>query len=283
MKKNCIFVIFLYLLFSFAICFFSVLPLQQNFLHAHQSISLPILMYHSILNNSKGTYIVSKWQLEQDLLALEQNGYTTVFPSQVVDFVYNQKPLPPNPIIISFDDGFYNNLFYALEIFQKHNAKANINIIGILADQYTNGDHSNPNYSYLTWEQTKMLAQSGCFEIGNHTYDMHKFSPRYGIGQKCCESDQEYTVALNQDIDLFENALQKNTNLATNIFAYPFGKYNNLSMQILKSRNYKFIMTCEEHSNKISNNPDCLLNLGRINRSGSLSTATVIQKVKNCT
>lgn len=263
-------------------CAIHCLPIHQGF--CLDSYSLPIVMYHSILNSKQGTYIVSKSQLEQDLLAIKQNGYTPVFPSQVIDFVYNKTPLPKNPIMLTFDDGFYNNLYYGLEILKSQNVKANINIIGKICDDYTKSDSSNPNYSYLTWQQVKTLADSGCFEIGNHTFDMHNFSPRYGIGQRCCESDQQYTQNLNNDIDLFETALKLNTNLSTNVFAYPFGKYNALSQDILTNRGYKLILTCEERANKILyNHPECLFNLGRINRSGNLSTATLIQKIKYCT
>lgn len=262
---------------------FGFAPTLQSFC-VEQSISLPILMYHSILNSKTGTYIVSKYQLEQDIIALQQNGYTTVFPSQVIDYVYNKKPLPSKPIMITFDDGYYNNLYYGLEVLKKYNAKANINVIAKISDNFSVKDDSNPNYSHLTWGQIKQISDSGCFEIGNHTFDMHKFSPRYGIGQRCCETDEEYTKNLNDDIDLFENALKKNTGLETNVFAYPFGKYNNLSKQILSRRGYKLILTCEERANKITTgDAECLLNLGRINRSGSLSTATVIEKVIHCT
>lgn len=262
---------------------FGFAPSLQSFCD-EQSVSLPILMYHSILNSKTGTYIVSKFQLEQDIIALQQNGYTTVFPSQVIDYVYNKKPLPSKPIMITFDDGYYNNLYYGLEVLKKYNAKANINVIAKISDNFSVKDDSNPNYSHLTWGQIKQISESGCFEIGNHTFDMHKFSPRYGIGQRCCETDEEYTKNLNDDIDLFENALKKNTGLETNVFAYPFGKYNNLSKQILSCRGYKLILTCEERANKITTgDAECLLNLGRINRSGSLSTATVVEKVIHCT
>lgn len=269
------------------LCFFCIfidsVPTLKSFC-AEQNVSLPILMYHSILNSKTGTYIVSKNQLEQDIIALQQNGYTTVFPSQIIDFVYNKKPLPSKPVMITFDDGYYNNLYYGLEVLKKYNAKANINIIGKISDNYSIEDDSNPNYSHLSWEQIKKISDSGHFEIGNHTFDMHKFSPRYGIGQRCCETDEEYTKNLNNDINLFENTLKKNTGLETNVFAYPFGKYNNLSKQILSSRGYKLILTCEERANKITfGDTECLLNLGRINRSGSLSTATLIEKIIHCT
>lgn len=262
---------------------FGFVPTVQSFC-AEQSVSLPILMYHSILNGKTGTYIVSKYQLEQDIAELQRHGYTTVFPSEVIDFVYNKKPLPPKPVMITFDDGYYNNLYYGLDVLKKYNAKANINIIGKISDNYSVQDDSNPNYSHLTWGQIKQISDSGYFEIGNHTFDMHKFSPRYGIGQRCCETDREYTENLNADVDLFENALKKNTGLCTDVFAYPFGKYNNLSQRILSNRGYKMLLTCEERANKITvGDKSCLLNLGRINRSGSLSTATVIEKVVHCT
>lgn len=270
------------LIVSLLIC--ALVLLSGSYYDFDDSVSLPIIMYHSILNSKSGTYIVSKTQLENDLQALIKHGYNTVFPSQIIEYVYNNGTLPPKPILITFDDGYYNNMYYGLELFQKYKQKANINIIGQISTNFSQNDGSNPNFSHLTWQQITTMAESGCFEIGNHTYDMHKFSPRYGIEQRCCESDEEYREILNQDIDLFENTLLQKSNLTTNVFAYPFGKYNQLSQDILKQRGYKLILTCTEKANTIKrNDADSLMCLGRINRNGYLSTATLIDKIIKCT
>lgn len=248
---------------------------------ASDEVCLPILMYHSILNNSQGTYIVSQSQLEQDIIALKNAGFTPVFPSQVIDFVVSNGNLPKKPILITFDDGYYNNLHYGLPLLKKHNIKANINIIGKIVDEESSSkEKSNPNFSYLNWEQIRQLQNSGLVEIGHHSYDMHSYSPRYGISQLWNESESEYKTNLEKDTEKLQLKLKENSLSFTDVFAYPFGEYNNLSTQILKNMDFKMLLTCTEKTNIIKrNNPSCLLNLGRFNRRGDYSTQEILEKI----
>ncbi len=269
-----------FITFLLLIClYFSLTP---NICFAEQEVVLPIIMYHTILNSRQGTYIVSERQLSSDLEALHDEGYTSVFPSEVIDYVYGKGKLPKKPVLITFDDGYYNNLYYGLPILQKQGFKANINIIGkITDDESENGEKPNPNYSYLSWEEVKILKDSGNFEIGHHTYDMHKYEPRYGIGQLWNESDEDYKKSLESDTEKLLLKMEEKAHIMTSVFAYPFGKYNELSKNILTSMNFKMLLTCTEKVNIIQkNNPSCLLNLGRFNRRGDYSTSQLLQKIK---
>ena len=118
------------------------------------TVSLPILMYHSVLKSKSGTYIVSPAQLEQDFKRIVDKGYTSVTTQQIVDYVDGKGALPPKPILITFDDGHYNNIYYAKPLLEKYGLKALINVIGKFSDFTTaSGDTDNPNYSHVTWEE----------------------------------------------------------------------------------------------------------------------------------
>lgn len=258
---------------------FFLLPINRTI--AEEKIALPIIMYHTILNSRQGTYIVSEQQLSTDLEAIKDAGYTSVFPSEIINYVYGKGSLPQKPILITFDDGFYNNLTYGLPLLKKYDIKANINIIGKITDDETSSDEKpNPSYSYLSWEGVELLKNSGHFEIGHHTYDMHKYEPRYGISQLWNESDEEYKKTLETDAEKLLLKLEEYAHITANVFAYPFGKYNDLSREILKSMDFKMLLTCTEKVNYIKkNDPSCLLNLGRFNRRGDYSTNSLLQKI----
>ena len=85
---------------------------------------MPVIMYHTILNSRDGVYIVSEAQLENDLKELIARGYEFVFPSEVAEFVSGEGSLPEKPVMLTFDDGHYNNLYYGLPILEKYGAKA---------------------------------------------------------------------------------------------------------------------------------------------------------------
>ena len=244
-------------------------------LHAQtQTREVPIIMYHSVLKSKKGQYIVSPDSLKCDLQALKNLGYQTVFVQDLIDFCNGVATLPEKPVVISFDDGHYNNFTYAYPILEELGCKANLNIVGSYCEfSSSSGDCDNPNYSYLTWQEIKQLRDSGVFEIGNHTYAMHKFKPRYGIAKLPQEDEQTYADNLTKDVLRLENKFASECNFNTNVFAYPFGKYEKTSGEILSKLGFKAFLTCNEGINTLTKgDSSALFHLKRINRNGLLSS-----------
>ena len=76
-------------------------------------IPLPVIMYHSIIDGvAEEKYIVSSQTIENDLKYLKENGYTAVLSADLVEYIENDKPLPEKPVMITLDDGYYNNMEY---------------------------------------------------------------------------------------------------------------------------------------------------------------------------
>lgn len=246
------------------------------------SVSLPVVMYHNIHSSKKSVYTVTCSQFENDLIAFKNAGYTTVFPSEVIAFVNGSKKLPDKPLIITFDDGRYNNMLYAFPLLKKYNQKAVINIIGAFSEFSTSsGDDSNPNYSHLTWPQIKELADSGCFEIGNHTYNMHQFKPRFGVDKELDETVGAYKENISNDIMRLQKILKDKCKVTCNVFAYPFGKYNDISKEILLKLGFKMLFTCNEGINTIkAGEPDGLHYLKRINRDCKYTSEELLKMIK---
>ena len=128
----------------------------------------------------------------------------------------------------------------------------------------------------------KELHDSNIFEIGNHTYKMHAFSPRYGIKQKLYESDDEYAKALKDDVSKLEYKFMVECGFRTEVFAYPFGRYSTLSEKVLRELGFKAFLTCNEGVNKLKKgDAKALSHLKRVNRSGNLTTYQFFQKLKS--
>lgn len=245
-----------------------------------ESRDIPIVMYHQILKSWTGDYIVTPKTLQDDIKYLKNHGYEPIFVEDIINFCEGKSLLPEKPVVLSFDDGHYNNFFYAYPIIKEENFKANLNVIGGFCDfSTTSGDIDNPNYSYLTWEEIKFLHDSKYFEIGNHTFKMHNFKPRFGIKRKDDEDIESYKKALEDDIMKLENKLKNDCGFSTDVFAYPFGVYSKESEEILKNLGFKAFLTCNEGINKVTfNDKSALSHLKRINRTGKLDTETFFQK-----
>ncbi len=178
-----------------------------------QGIQLPIIMYHGILKDTKrqGKYVISPELLESDMKYLKENGYTPVFMQDVIDYVKNGTPLPEKPIILSFDDGYYNNYAYAFPLAQQYDMKLVIAPIIAKTEEYSRANEENANYGHITWDNMKEMVDSGYVEIQNHTYNLHASNQQQvGIKKRKGESESDYQARITQDIQTAQNSITEN-------------------------------------------------------------------------
>ena len=241
---------------------------------------LPVIMYHSIHNNATGNYEVTPEQLEQDLAYLKENGYRSVSAQQLINYVYYGGELPEKPVMITLDDGFYNNLHYLLPLLEKYDMTAIVSVVGSYVENNASADPHVPEFSYLTWDDINLLIDSGRVEIGNHTYNMHSINGvRKGCSINYGESVENYITALSEDIALLQSEIHRNTGTMPVVFSYPYGFISKESIPLLKENGFLITLTCYEKPNYISRNPDCLFGLNRYNRSGNYTTEEFMQKI----
>lgn len=238
-----------------------------------EAVRLPVVMYHSVYGDSPSEYVVTPVQLENDLRWFSENGYKTVTAQQLIEYTQGRGSLPLKPVMITLDDGYYNNLAVLLPLLEKYDMTAVISVVGTYTDNNAAKDPHNPVYSYLTWEDINALAESGRIEFGNHTYDMHSlYSGRTGCSRRSDETEEEYRQALSEDISLLQREFTENTGLTPRIFAYPFGKVSPEGSPVIRENGFLMTLTCREKMNLITRDPNCLFGVGRFNRSGLYST-----------
>ncbi len=173
------------------------------------SLTAPILIYHYTPAN-----------FEAQLQDLIQKGYTTIDLDMLAQAMYSHDvALPAKPVVITFDDGFGNQM-EAFRLLKKYNMKATYYIIvGGAASNYCIG--AGRNYSqaigcgdaYLTWDQVRELDKSGLITIAAHTID-HLNLPAQPPAM--------------QRFQVFEGKAQLEAQLGHPVrhFAYPYGSYN---------------------------------------------------------
>lgn len=246
-----------------------------------EKIFLPIIMYHSIVGNdmSQNDYQINVSTVEQDLKYLKEKGYTTVFIEDVVNYVKKGTPLPQKPVVITADDGFYNNYYYLLPLLEKYDMKATVSVVGYFSEVIAEKDSHVPEYSYLTWEDISCLYKSGRIEIGNHTYNMHSLGERKGCSKLSYESEEEYLTKLNEDIGLMQILIKMNTGVTPVVFTYPFGAVSKESIPIIKELGFQAALNCLEKPNYITHDESCLFTLNRYNRPSWISTEEFMSRV----
>ncbi len=264
------------IIIAFAITFASQNCFSSN---VEEDIFLPVIMYHSIVDDTSkiSDYTVTPEIVENDLKFIKEKGFNTVTTEDVINYV-NGGELPENPIIITADDGFYNNKEYLLPLLEKYDMKAVISVVGYYSEVIAEMDPHVPEYSYLTWNDISELKKSRRIEIANHTYNMHSYKERKGCAKFSYENEDEYADELIGDIGLCQTLLTINCSLTPAVFTYPFGSISEESIPVLKSMGFCAAYSCYERPNYINRSSNCLFTLDRYNRSGLLTTEEFMKR-----
>lgn len=245
-----------------------------------KGIFLPVIMYHRIVKDETkvNDYAVSIATFQNDMEYLYSNGYNTINFQDLVNYVYKDISLPEKAVMITFDDGFHNNLLYAVPILEKYNMKAVFSVIGKCTEDFSESNDKNSYYAYLTWDDISEIAKNSNFEIGNHSYDMHSLGKRKGCGKLSSESSDEYCNILKSDISLLQKGLKEHCNIEPNVFAYPYGNICCESISVLKELGFLGTFNCTEKPNYITKSPDTLFGINRYNRPSGISTGQFMKK-----
>lgn len=167
---------------------------------------VPVLNYHQVNDIHTNPLVMTVADFEYQMKYLKDNGYHTITPDELYDYLTTQKQLPDKPILITFDDGYEDNYTQALPILKKYGHKATLFMIADSIDQ--------PRF--LSSKQLLEMQENG-FTIETHTY-----SHRVMTGESI--SDVKLEIIKSRRI------LEKLLNKKIKYLAYP-GGYNDENIQ----------------------------------------------------
>ena len=248
-----------------------------------KTIKLAVIMYHGLIKDSslQNTYMIDPDYFESDLKYLKENGYNTIVIQDLIDYFEKGTPLPENPIMLTFDDGYYNNYYYAFPLLKKYNSKAVISPIGYTADAEQGTGKKNPAYSQCDWNEYREMVESGLVEIQNHTFNMHKnIDGRKGASIKQGEDFETYRKILVEDLTKFNNRMYEELGTKPTAFTFPFGAKSDSTIKVVKEMGFKAMLDCEEKYTEISTEED-LYNIHRFLRPNNMSTKDFFENKLN--
>ncbi|MEG1394809.1 MAG: polysaccharide deacetylase family protein [Clostridia bacterium] len=228
-----------------------------------------VLMYHNILPDSYSprVYSVSRSALERDFQFLANNGYNVISFEFVRDCIASRNALPPKSVILTFDDGYYNNLRYGLPLLQKYNYSALFSVVGEYTAYGKTSCEKMHEYMYLDWDDMRKYSDCANIEWGLHSTDFHKAEKRQGARIMRGESVTAYRKAFVDDTNLLSANLLSKCGIASKIYTYPYGLYCKESEQFLQELGFQITLSCYEGVNDIKDASSLLL-MRRYNRSG---------------
>lgn len=167
---------------------------------------------------------------EQQMRYLYENNFNTITTAQLVDFLFNDGILPPNPIMITFDDGYLDNALYAAPVLRKFGFTG---VQFIITNNIQEATRTMVAYPAQFMSKAEILETSDVFEFGSHAHLMHRRVN--GVPKLVSESVEDIKEDILQS---FEHPLT-----FTNGFAFPYGIYSENALQALQEAGVLFAFT----------------------------------------
>lgn len=243
---------------------------------------LTVIMYHGFLNDTSksGTYVITPEQFENDIIYLQNSGFNFVSVKDIKDYKASVKSLPEKAVLITIDDGNYNNYCYVYPILKKHRVPALISPIAYWVEKYTQTNEKNPIYSIVTADCIKEMADSGLVELGNHTYNLHSLGERKGAERLKSESAEDYRAMLADDLTKAHNIILAAAGKPPCAMVFPYGIISSEAYEVTRNMGYDIIFSCTEGVNSLSPS-DNMYVLKRYNRYAGPGSEDFFSKISS--
>ncbi len=179
---------------------------------------LPVLMYHYVepwpadADEARKNLTVRPEDFAAQMQYLAENGYATVSLYDLLDALSLGRTLPEKAVVLTFDDGYRGLMEYALPVMQRYGFAGTVFVITEFSDRELP--------AYLTWPQVRQL---------------------FGLGWRIEPITKTHTPLAGQprDKQLYEmlgsiETIQANLGVRPRFFAYPMGKYDELTLQLAR-------------------------------------------------
>ncbi|MBT2759577.1 polysaccharide deacetylase family protein [Mesobacillus foraminis] len=178
---------------------------------------IPVLLYHVVKPDPdpSNPWQFSVSEFEKHMAYLKENGYRTLTMKQYFNILDKKAAMPEKPILLTFDDNSSDFYQYVYPILQQY---------GMKATQFTVSDWVNGGWN-MTSEEMLIIKENGV-DIQNHSVS-HPFLANLS-------KEQQY-----EEINFATSALKELTGKTTDVFAYPYGNYNDETISVLKELGFR--------------------------------------------
>jgi len=147
-------------------------------------MNIPVLMYHSVSDDPQwlwGHMSCPVNVFEEHVHALVNAGFNTISLQELYDFSVRQTSLPPNPVVLTFDDGYLDNWVYVFPILKRYKCKGTIfvnpdfvdpsDILRPTLDDVATGRvmaSSLQSKGFASWSELAVMDASGVMDVQSH-------------------------------------------------------------------------------------------------------------------
>ena len=204
-----------------------------------------VLCYHSILPKVPpgDTMSVSMRQFGMQMEYLKTHNYTPVSVAHLLRAKEGREALPPQAVLISFDDAYQSFYSFVFPLLKKYGFPAMLAVVGNWIEGRPPEGLAEP---LMSWSQIRELADSGLVEVASHSFDLHRsvpYNPSGNVGavvsvpaylpaEERYETEAEYRTKLDRDFQRQSRVFQEKIGRQPRVMVWPYGRYNGIATEL---------------------------------------------------
>ncbi|MGB7183785.1 MAG: poly-beta-1,6-N-acetyl-D-glucosamine N-deacetylase PgaB [Burkholderiaceae bacterium] len=212
-----------------------------------------------------GRYAVGVSQLTTQFDWLRANAYQPVSLDDILAARAGRQSLPPNAVLLSFDDGyadFYTRVYPLLKLY---NYPAVIALVGSWLDAAPDATvvydgKPTPRDYFMSWDQIREIVASGLVEVASHSYDLHHglqgnpqgneqpaaVSRVWDAATQRYETDSGYQARIRNDLERNSALIRRKLGKRPRAIVWPYGKYNGTTQAIASELGMPIALTLDD-------------------------------------
>jgi poly-beta-1,6-N-acetyl-D-glucosamine N-deacetylase len=227
------------------------------------AVNYVAISFHDVVDDERdlGPDDITTGQLTAFFDWLAGNGWSAVSLDDIEAARIGQKPLPPNAILLTFDDGYANHYNRVYPLLRAYGFHAVFFVVGSWMEGRTDGtvrygDKDVPRTRFLSWDQAREMAASGLAEFGSHSWDLHRgirgnpqgSSPpsaatwAYDPKTSRYETDGEQQARVLADLQRSVELMRLRLGHAPCSLAWPFGRSSGPAMAAARQAGFTYVM-----------------------------------------
>lgn len=198
-----------------------------------------VLTWHDV--EPKGVYdTISTQNFAAQMATLRQDGFHAITPTLFQRFLADRASVPPNAVLLTFDNGTLGVYRYALPILRRY--RYPVLLFPIFGRTGVKSD-------FLTAAELHALVATGFVTLGSHTYEEHNGIPvgpgetqPADVGRRwngtTTETPAQYAARITHDAALAQAAIRTYEHRPEPFFSDPFGQYTPLLLRLIAKEGF---------------------------------------------
>ncbi len=206
-----------------------------------EGTGVTVLIYHRFGEDKYPTTNISLDSFREQLEFLKQNNYRVIPLEHLIQALNGKSDLPDHAVVITIDDGYRSVYTKAWPLLKEYGYPFTVFIFAKAMEE------KHPNY--MSWDHVREMLAAGV-DIQNHGFSHEHMAFRPP------EMDMdEYRVWIRADLAASTKILSEELRERPRYFALPYGEYNRILVDEIRSFGYEGVLTQDPGSVSRATNP----------------------------